>query len=564
MGSATAAAPGQRQSEIVSPDWTEYLQGLEATGRYPLGLEAVGQHIAATQLFPGITNATQQPRYYSAIAWIIWTFEQLVVPRVARSRLPSAQRVWIARMEHALRACTLHVTPTLSRVIGMRKAIRLATFAPGDRVSLRGKAATAFAPAAYGAGLAFLGITYPSEGRIRLTRHGMRLARAFDASMRDNLTRRESLALSDLLSGRMEVPVETLLAIAERFRIRPIAPGDPEHKPLVEAFFRFDEEWYQDEPLARILDSARARTLGLMLDLAQGSAGSIGNVEEILSVFATSHFKDGRRAKPTIMPFAGRFTVWERYFERQQQKMVVNVFWHEVLNALERADPIPVPASALVGYCQTLAAESTTLKTWIGESPLMQTVSHAMEAVASRLPNADAQIANRALQLTQIVMTGGTSETERVGCALVLLSIVAEQWRRREPGMDAFQKGLHAHGGPQRLTLPWMMAELSKRGEQTIGDLVQWLVECCVLSQALRVAYDKLVAGQDRFFIQRVDGGYAFAQDRQDFLGYLSYDANRLWGAMEVLKNLGLIQWTPSLTITHAGNDVRSAAASLL
>jgi hypothetical protein len=564
MPSTTAAPLSQALVEVVSPDWTEYLQGLEPTGRYPLGLEAVGQHIAATQLFPGITNATQQPRYYSAIAWMIWTFDQLVVPRVALSKLPTAQRLWIGRMEHALRACTLYVTPALSRVIGMRKAIRLANYSPGALVPLRGKAATAFAPEAYGAGLAYLGITYRSEGRIRLTRHGVRLARAFDASIRGDLTRGESLALSDLLSGRMEIALETLLTIAERFRIRPIEPGEPEHRPLVEAFFRFDEEWRQDEPLARVLDSARARTLGLMLDLAQRGEGAIGNLEEMMPVFATSHFKDGRSARPTILPFAGRFSIWERYFERQQQKMVVSVFWHEVLNALERAHPNPVPASALVGHCQTLAAESPTLRRWIGESPLDKSVIHAMEAIANRLPNADGRIADRAFQLTQTVMTGGTAESERVGSALVLLGVVAEQWSRRERGMDVFQKGLHAHGGPQRLTLPWMMAELTKRADQTVGDLVQWLVESCVLSQALRVAYDKLVAGQERFFIQRVDGGYTLAQDRQNFLGYFSYDANRLWGAMEVLKNLDLIRWTPSLTLTRAGNDVRLKAASLL
>ncbi len=36
-----------------------------------------------------------------------------------------------------------------------------------------------------------------------------------------------------------------------------------------------------------------------------------------------------------------------------------------------------------------------------------------------------------------------------------------------------------------------MADELTRRGQQTLRELVQWLVEWCVLGQAIRVAYEK-------------------------------------------------------------------------
>jgi hypothetical protein len=547
----------------VFPEWTTYERGGEPTGRFPLGLEAVGQHMAATQLFPAITNATPQPRYYSAIAWMIWTFEQLAVPRLATSKLPAAQRAWMRRLEHALRACTLYTAPEISRVVGMRKAVHLANYAPDDLVALRGKAATALAPENYGAGLGYLGVVYRAEGRIRLTPTGVVLARAFDAATRNNLTRAEKSALGHLLSTRNEIPARALLDIAERFRIRPLEPREPEHDALIETFFRFDPDWQQAHPVLRAWDGARARSLGLLLEFARQSEGAIKEIGDFWPVFATGRYSDGRAVQLSIPAFADRFAVWQRFYERQQQKMIVNVFWHEVLNVLERHDPAAVPASALVAHCRTLAGASKTLSRWTTDAPLELTVAQAVAAIARRLPRGDAELGAHAHEHTEFLMDTETPEAERVGSSLVLLGMAMEQWRRREPAMNHALKALHAHGGPARLTLPWMVGEVTRRGTQRVADLIQWLVEWCVLAQALRVAYDKLVGGQERFFIQRVDGGYALAQSRQKPEGYFYYDANRLWGATQVLSNLGLVRWDAGMSLTRAGERIRAIAGRM-
>jgi hypothetical protein len=164
--------------------------------------------------------------------------------------------------------------------------------------------------------------------------------------------------------------------------------------------------------------------------------------------------------------------------------------------------------------------------------------------------------------LVQEIEDRATPGVERLGRALVLLLVVVTQWEQEAPRLAQILRALHEHGGPGRLTLPWMAREVRRRSDAPLGELLQWLIEWCVLAQALRVAYEKIDQG-DRFFIEQVDGGFALAQDRQRPESYFSPDANRLWGALQVLRGLSLLRPEDPLALTASGRHVRDAVAGM-
>jgi len=514
--------------------------------------------MVAANLLPAITNATPHPRYYSFFAWVFDTFDKIVAPRVPESGRAKAQRRWRAHLEHAFRACTLHIDPTARQIIGYRSVIRFDDLSPSTQVRLDGAAPTAFAPQNYGAAFAFLGLGYRAADRMRLTPLGREMAAAFEETLTAGMTQPEKKALSILLSGKTRVPARVLFELAERFRIRTVRAHEPEHDPLLQALFRLDPSRLQSDPVAARADRVRAVGLGLLLDLAGQSNGTLTSLGDLYPIWAASSFADGRAVAFQAREYGTAFAVWQRYQERQHQKLAVNAVWHEVLNGLEDARGTPVPAASLVGRCQGLAASSPLLAEWVGDGPMQQTVDAATAAVLRRLPTAASDRGAVAHELTRSIMSETTSGAERMGTAVVLLLAVVAQWRAERANLSQFLRDQHAHGGAARLTLPWMADELHRRGTQTLASLVQWLVEWCVLSQSMRVAYEKIEQG-DRFFIQRTDGGYVINGERQLTSAYFAYDSSRLRGAMSILRELALLKGGTAYALTRAGERVRRA-----
>jgi hypothetical protein len=540
------------------PSWTALVPADEAGGRYPLAMEAVGSHMVAAYLLPAITNATPHPRYYSFFAWVFDRFDKDVAPRVPESERAKVQRRWRAHLESAFRACTLYSDPTARQIIGYRSAIRLEDRSPSAVVQLDGSAPTAFAPQNYGAAFAYLGLGYRSADRMHLTPLGREAAEAFHEALTTGMSPSERQALLILLSGKPRIPARVLFELAERFRVRAVRSREPEHAPLVQAFFRLDPSRLQADPVAAQADGVRAVGLGLLLDLVGQSDRTLVSPGALYSVWATSRFSNGRRVSFGEEEYGSAFAVWQRFQERQHQKLAVNAVWHEVLNGLEDARGLPVPAAALVGRCQRLAASSSMLRKWMGSEPLQRTVAEALVAVVQRLPITASDRGAAAYDMAQSIMSETTNGAERVGTAVVLLLAVVAQWREERASLSQFLRDLHAHGGAARLALPWMADELQRRESQTLGSLIQWLVEWCVLSQSMRVAYEKIEQG-DRFFIQRVDGGYIINGERQLTSAYFSYDSSRLAGAMSILRELSLVRRREGYELTNAGERVRRA-----
>lgn len=552
---ARVASAGGAESSPAFPAWTALVPAEESGGRYPLALEAVGAHMVATYLLPAITNATPHPRYYSFFAWVFDTFDRIVAPQVPESGRAKAQRRWRAHLEHAFRACTLHTNPAAKQIIGYRSATRLDGLSASTAVRLDGRAPTAFAPQYYGAAFAYLGLGYRAAERMHLTPLGREMAAAFHKALTAGVSRSERQALRILLSGKSRVPARVLFELAERFRVRTVGAQEPEHAPLIQALFRLDPLRRQSDPVAARADRSRAIGLGLLLDVVGQSNGTISSPADLHPIWATSRFANGQRAAFREPGYETAFAVWQRYQERQHQKLAVNAVWHEVLNGLEDAQGKPVPAAALVGRCQGLAASSPLLAKWVGDGPMQQTVAAATASVVRRLPALASEAGAVAHELAQSIMSETTTGSERMGTAVVLLLAVVAQWRAERASLSQFLRDLHAHGGAGRLTLPWMADELQRRETQTLGSLVQWLVEWCVLSQSMRVAYEKIEQG-DRFFIQRTDGGYVINGERQLTSAYFSYDSSRLNGAMSILRELSFLKRGTAYVLTGAGKRV--------
>jgi hypothetical protein len=138
---------------------------------------------------------------------------------------------------------------------------------------------------------------------------------------------------------------------------------------------------------------------------------------------------------------------------------------------------------------------------------------------------------------------GDVDATKRLGEALVLLFISALGWRDDTAPIAVRQ--LQERGGATRVALPWFWREMWHRKGDTVKEFTRWVIEWCVLAQSVRVAYEKTDprGRNNRFFIERADGGYRLVQ-QHTLTARFAYDADRLGGAFGLLQSLSLIRRT--------------------
>lgn len=546
-----------KSEEAVFPTWTTYVASGPSGGMYPLGLEAVGQNMIGSHVLPGVTDATVHPRYFSFFAWTFDTFERRFAKRGSAAELATDQHRFRARLENALRSCTLAEGSESRGIIGSRGAFRFENYLSSAPIHFPRKLPSGIDPANYGASFVRLGLGYKSEGRMHTAGLGLELAAAFEESLTGGMSRNERKALELLLQLGRKIPVRVYEVLQDRFRVRPISPAEPEHAHIVDALFRLGRLHEREEP--SLTNSCRARAHGLCLLLALIEQGdeSIRGPEDFYGVFSTGRLATGRAVELDDPALATTLEVWRRYMERQWQKTALNAFWHETLNILEDADPRPVPAHAIVARIQRLTSGSRTLRKYLGPNALARSARECLSAIGARLPRDRGDVGVTALELANRIRQPATTGEERLGQAVVLLFVSAADWQRERERCPSALRQLHMHGGPSRLTLPWMVEQIELRGEASVTAIIEWVVEWCILSQSMRVAYEKIDQG-NRFFIHRVDGGYCLAQDRRDANGYFSFDSSRLGGAYSLLRRLGLIRADGRVTST--GRRIKNAA----
>ena len=529
----------------------------------PLGIEAVGEGLVANYLLPGLTNATIYARYYSFMAWAVGTFTQSALNAGAPTKRRKNFDMCLGRLEHAWRLCSAFSSPNLAGIIGVSEA-RKTPLGTSRKVSLTVDAASAFEPQNYGASFRGLGFAQWGEQWIlELSDIGRALHRAFDETLRFNLPKNARRALTKLLEIPETMESKDLEALAPRFRIRPVQPGESEFSPLLRALTHAGSHAQSDSLTHG--DHARARGLGLLLEVYDQGEGSLHSPDNLLRVFATRALPDGRTLTTLPRGLEEAFNTWERYIERQYQKRVIGSLWHELLAYLANNEPHSVSTRQIVERLCNLTANSSEVQNRLAcdLSTLSwnEIVSKSISLSPKKATAARIQMWDLASAVTGWAPAELSGE-ERLGKALHLLALLTVQLTKESADLSLFQRSLRKEGSAERLSISWFEHELARRGNDVGLEIIVWLVEWCVIAQANRVAFEKLAQG-DRFFIRRDESGYRLGGSARGTDSHFFFDSNRLRGATSLLRELGLLTETGPIQLTTAGKRLKEELASL-
>ena len=531
---------------MTYPDWTERVKRLSShRGLWPLGLEPVGFSFAR-QLLPGLTNVTTDIRYYSFFSWAFWTFEQHLRDRGTTEFDPADQKRWLARLENLFRAATLYSDPDVLGLAGVTSTVRLnheeemlaldATDVPSG-----------FVPALYSASWRNLRCGESTPRGVRLsTELGRPLACAYQARLEQAATKPE---IEMLLSWAPSVPASLVRKVADAVRLRPVVPGEQEHPALCELLFRTASE--NSNPEWRKLDASRSRSLALLLEFGRQGRGTIRDRFDIHRIFASGRLPD-KRPFEIPAPYRDDFSIWQRYQERQYERIALYGFWVVVYEAIRAGRRTP---SRICRWVEADLERSPVLSEWLGDDALRLTVGDATEAIFDRYrslqyPDLGADDLRERLSEREPEV-----KADRAGAALLLLLLVVVIWRERRSQVPGWARKLHERYGRERLALEVLLEDLQSRQAESLRDLVQRVVEVYVLSQSLRVALEKFARGEYRFFIARDQEGFRIVRN-EDPRGHLGYDQPRLQGAYRLLEGLGLIDLGDGYAVTLAGETL--------
>ena len=526
---------------MTYPDWTERVRGLSShRGLWPLGLEPVGFSFAR-QLLPGLTNVTTHIRYYSFFCWAFWTFEKHLRDRGMTEFHPADQRRWLARLENLFRAATLYSNPEVLGLAGVTKAVRLAEADDSLAVDAT-DVPSGFVPALYSASWRNLRCGESTAGGVRLSEElGRPLARAYQETLERAASKHE---IEELLSPAPTVPGSLVRKMADAMGLRPVAPDEPEHRRLRELLFRTERQSLNPE--WRRLDASRSRSLALLLEFGRQGRGTIRNRFDIHRIFASGRLPDKRRFEVPA-PYQDDFLIWERYQERQYERIALYGFWVLAYEAIRTGRRTP---REICRWVQADLERSPVLLEWLGDDPLRLTVGEAEEAILERYRNLE--YPDLAADDLRVRILKPEPPADRAGAALLLLLLTVVVWRERRGQVPRWARELHKRYGRGRLALELLLEDVQSRQAESLSDLVQRVVEVYVLSQSLRVALEKFARGEYRFFIAQDQDGFRIVREENP-ARHLGYDQPRLQGAYRLLQGLGLIDLDAGYEITAAG-----------
>lgn len=526
------------------PVWLDCDHRSSGGGMWPLGLEAGGFRFIE-QLMPGFNNVTTRIRYYSFFSWVFWTFQERVnrgesVPTAA------AQKAWRERLEMALRLASLYLVPGMGGLVGNRK-VHPPAAGPSEPLSLRDPgAATAFQPANYSASFALFRCgAATSDGLIVLSEEiGVPLARAFDVRLRAHPG--GPAAFEWLASEQEEIPAGVLYQAAGALALRDIVVSEPEHAPLVDVLFRMRNA---ADPARSSSDTSRSRSMGLLLQLVRDADGALRNPHEVHGVFATRRLSNGRPFEPD-RAFRTAFAGWERYQERQQEKVAIYGFWSVLISLLHEGLSLP---DRIMQRIEEYASASSVMRHWLGETPLEWTVRDAQDWLVEQAGSSEGGIGHSLHILAEMILDAGTGPAERAGAAAVLLLLITAHWSRVRTGLATSLTRIHGDAAPERLPLASVTRQVESRGTQDLGMFIRWVVASYVLAQANQTAIRKLAErGDYHFFISQDAAGYRVRPGLSP-MSYVNYDIPRAGSALALMTGLGLVESGNAYGITSAG-----------
>lgn len=538
-----------------NPSWTTLSRDpFEHRGLWALGLEPVGLNIEA-RLLSRFTGTTVEIRYYSFFCWVFWTLRQKHLLQ-ARDISLADQSAWIIRLENAFRAASLIRNPKIQQLVGVLKARGIETRPLSESIDVsKGYAATAFTPAQYSASFTGMGLGGNTGlGLVRLTHLGERLAKAFDKQLVNSPKGQAAKKL--LVSDRKRLPLAFLHHVGSSFVLRSIRPGEPEHGPLVEMLFRLDRQELDTER-DRSADRARSKTLGLLLEIARQSHGTIEKPYLVHKLLTSGCLPSG---KPFRVPsiYRREFATLQRYQERQSLKLGLYGLWRAATLFLDHRLSKTAPPESIIEDIRRAVRGSPTAATWLGPAPLnlkLPTVLKRIKEQFTVLNRNDRPVVFEMLNLLQARTP--EAESERAGVAVVLLFITMVRWKEisKSGALPDDIVALHAAGTRQRISLASLINDTDARLDLTLGEYLAWLVTTCVLSQAVQVATAKLRRGQFRYFVLRDEDGYRLVR-RQRMGSYLIFDGGRIRSGYRLLRGLRLVTTSHGINITRHGIEL--------
>ena len=444
---------------MTYPDWTERAKGLSShRGLWPLGLEPVG-FAFVRQLLPGLTNATTDIRYYSFFCWAFWTFEKHLRDQGASEFNPAAQKRWLARLENLFRAATLYSNPDVVGLAGVTNAVRLAEADELLAVDAT-EVPSGFIPALYSASWRNLRCGESTARGVRLSEElGRPLARAYQRTLERAASKSE---IEMLLSPAPMVPASLVRKVADAMGLRPVDPDEPEHAELCELLFRIERPSLNPE--WRNLDASRSRSLALLLEFGRQGRGTIRDRFDIHRIFASGRLPN-KTCFEVPAPYQDDFLIWQRYQERQHERIALYGFWVLVYEAIRNGRRTPH------GICRWVQADlerSPVLSKWLGTDPLRLTVGEAEEAILERYRNlkypdlAADDLRDRILE--------PQPQADRAGAALLLLLLTAVVWRERRSQVPRWARDLHKRYGRERLALEVLLEDFEGWQAESLNE----------------------------------------------------------------------------------------------
>ena len=534
---------------MKTPMWSQQLPGIFGghSGMWPLGLEPVGGFLVGT-LMPGLNNTVKHIRYYGFYSWAHWEYEQWREGRGLPYR-KSDQSRRLERLEAALRAASLHADPEMNGVVGVSNYLELPDD-PDEPFALgESSAPTGFTPAQYSASWRNLQCGEIGRGgRVRLTDElGVPLARAF----RSRLERKSRDDLRRLLSDEPTVPAGVIHRLSEGLRLRTVPYDDDEHGLLTEMLFRLEDRGSTDPWSGS--HRSRRRSLGLILQLLRQGDG-FSTAGDLHHVWATGRHPGGQ-ALPPGSAYTNQFLLWQRYQERQCQKVGFYGVLSVVTNHLRRNRGYASTESILEDV-HLLAKHSDTAKEWFGGSWLEEPLASIRESVRQRL---EARGADADLALPELweEVRDPAREAERLGAALVLLMVTTATWERRRETLTERQARWHRDRDFSRIPLDFFCEELTRHDTMAAEHWIARFVERFILSQAVLVAIGKRDGdGNLRLFLAPDQDGFRIVKEPGE---NLYFDPPRIRNALDLLEGLDYVRRTED----H-GVQITELGASLL
>jgi hypothetical protein len=307
------------------------------------------------------------------------------------------------------------------------------------------------------------------------------------------------------------------------------------------------------------MDTARSRSLTLFLEIIAQAGGTLSGSHPMHAVFATRRLPD-RAALVVPRELEETFLRWERYQERQFEKIALYGLWSVMVELLRLGIAHPDRMTAAL---RSALGRAETTRVWLPPEPLSTPVNVAEawvldRAMANGAPPGDAQIT-----LVAQIQDGETAWDERTAASITLLLLTTAAWRHAREHIPLSFRRMHEEGGRERLCLTELARDVARRGNDALGSFASWALGTYVLAQANHTALTKLVQqGQYQFFVAQDESGYRLVKEIGR-LDYVAYDKPHIEQALRMLAGLYLVRRGDSeVVITPEGKRVLEEAKS--